>query len=532
MNNMIGLFETIRATGDKEMLRIVSKAECNDDKAVHPQLLVVSNPSARKEFIETLGTVSGCSFENFDGLVNIEEDFYVSFKYGNTDEMSDISDLDKITDIYVPWDFLKKADILWACVSSLTSIPQQFIVNSDKILLLTNATMAMTQYEKQWLVEAKQSVYFDESITVSLYGKYAINTREDRDALNRNINTLVARIGENIAFVENIDEAIEKGFENVDSQNLMQKRKNRIVKVCIDELEKYIKSQFELAEIDIEKLNAAAKKIEAERRNIEFSGKLVLNSTINNMYDALKNKILNAADKYSNDAYESIRARLTTSQTIEKDINNIAPYLKSVWENFEKEIGKRMASEQEQIASVLEQQISADCKKMVDLLAADGFDHKLNITAEQMISNITYDEMDESKAKKHKLLSKGMLIASIAMAFVNPFWGLAGIVGTSIFNRSHSKDAEEAREKVLSTLANDCNTIKLNVESQIETAIENSKRESCENVWKVYSDVIDNLMAAILNYMEQIKHAKDKVAALKKILDVDIPETKNTLNQI
>ena len=174
----------------------------------------------------------------------------------------------------------------------------------------------------------------------------------------------------------------------------------------------------------------------------------------------------------------------------------------------------------------MEQQIFSDCKKMVDILEVGSFGETINISTASLLSDISFGDMDESKAKKNKMISKGMLIASIALAFVNPLWGLAGVAGTSVFTLSNDKNLDEAKAAVLSALFNECNSIKRDVESQIEAAIERAKKESCDNVWKVYSKVLDNLMAAIFRYMDQIKAAKEKTGILQSVLNNEILEAK------
>lgn len=533
MNNKFNdFFGKIKSLDDSQMLQIVANAEREMNKNFFPQIMIVSNSPAKKEIIETLGDLIGSTNIVLDDLANAESDYTVRLQYGDDwsgNGFDDINGSMDVANISIPWATLKGVDILLVCGSSLKNIPNNLIINADKILLVTNATMAMTQEEKDWLMNLRESIFSNEPVTVSLCNKFSLNTQADVDDLCVNVTKLIARYGENTNFNDDFGSALCNLVENINGEQLKAQREKRILTACFDTLEAYITSQLELAEVDIDKLNKAIKKIEVERKNIEFSGKLVLNSTIENMYGEMKNKIISAADRYSDDAYESIRARLTVSNTIEKDINNIASYLKTVWANFEREIGKHMASEQEQIASVLEQQISSDCKRMVDILEVNSFDGTINISTALLLSDISFGDMDESKAKKNKMLSKGMLITSIALAFVNPLWGLVGVAGTSAFTLSNNKNLDETKAKVLSALPNECNSIKRGVERQIEAAIEKAKKESCDNVWKVYSEVLDNLMATIFRYIDQIKAAKEKAAILQSVLNNEMLEAKINL---
>lgn len=526
-------FEKIKSLNDSQMYQIVVNAEHELNKDFFPQILIVSNSSARKEILESLDNLIGSTNIVLDDLINAESDYIVRLQYADDWNRNDFDDTNEsmgVAYISIPWVTLKRVNILWVCGLSLKNVPDNIIINSDKLLLVTNATMAMTQEEKEWLATLRESIFCDESVMVSLCNKLSLNTQDDVDDLCVNVAKLIARYGENTTFVDDFGSALCNLVENINDEQLKTQREKRILTACFNVLEVYINSQLELAEVDIDKLNEAIKKIEAERKNIEFSGKLVLNSTIENMYGEMKNKIISAADRYGDDAYESIRARLTVSDTIEKDINNIAPYLKKIWVNFEREIGKHMASEQEQIAGVLEQQISSDCKRIVDILEGSSFNETIYISTVDILSEISFGDIDESKAKKNKMLSKGMLIASIALAFVNPLWGLAGVAGTSAFTLSNNKNLDETKTKVLSALPNECNSIKHGVESQIESAIEKAKKDSCDNVWKVYSEVLDSLMIAIFKYMDQIKVAKEKVSILQSVLNNEMLEAKANLN--
>lgn len=532
-NKFIEMFEKIKALDEPQMLQIIANAESELNQDFVPQVILVSNSSAKKEIMESLSGLIGSTHAVLEELANTENNYIVKMQYGNDWNGSGFDDTESgldVTNLFIPWDVLKNMHILWVCTSSPKNIPNNLIINSDKLLLVTNAIMAMTQEEKEFLTNVRKSIFNDEPITISLCNKLSLNTQEDLDALCVNVTKLIARYGETITFIDDFSNALYNQFACIPDEQLKTKREKRILTACFHALEAYSKSQIALAEAAVDRLNETMKKIEEERKNIEFSSKLVLSSTIENMYSEMKHKIIVSADKYSDDACESIRERLTVSTTIEKDINNIIPYLKTVWANFEKEIGKYMASEQEQIASVLEQQIFSDCKKIVDILEI-GIDRFFAETTNlSKLVAVSFDEMDESKAKKNKMISKGMLIASLALAFVNPLWGLAGVAGTSVFTLSNNKNLDEAKAKVLFELPNECNSIKCAVESQIEAVIEKAKKESCDNVWKVYSEVLDNLMTEIFRYMDEIQTAKEKVDMLQNVLNNEILKAKINLN--
>lgn len=532
MNNQYSdTFEKLKALHDPCVSQIISNVEQDLIAPIFPQLLLIAPPPSRNEIVKTLGNFVEFPDYFIDDLQKVDNNLIVSLKYGKQwdERRSDDGDF-AMWEISVPWISLTGMSILWICTSSTANIPKHHIIHSDRIVLITNASMAMTQEEKSWLKGIRQTFFSDEPITVSLYSRHSLNTKADADDLSKALSKLVAGFGENTWFVDNVSEALRIQLNGIDLEDLSNKRKKRILLSCIEELENYVRGQLTLSDIDIDRLNEAVRKVEEKRKEIALAGKLILISTIENMYGEMKNKLISAADRYSDDAYESIRSRIVVTKTIEQDINRIAPYLKSVWANFEKEIGKYVASEQEQIASILERQISSDCKKMVDLLDADSFDNMISISTASSLPDITFGAIDESTSRRNKMVSKGMLIASIALAFANPLWGLAGIAGTSAFNLYKNNNLEEAREKVLLALPSECNAIKHSVEKQIEAAIERAKADSCENVWQVYSEVLDNLMKSIMQYTDQIKAAKEKVCIFQGVLGTELQELKNRTN--
>ncbi len=529
-NEFPELFEKIKALEEPQLNQIVADSEDKLNMDFLPQLLIASNRFASKEIIETLSKLIGSANALLAVVENTESDCIVRLRYGEDWKLDDADSDLNVMNISVPWDMLKRQSILWVSSSALKNIPGSLIVDCDKLLLVTNATMAMTQDEKDFLENTRKSVFHDEPITISLCHKQLLNTQEDTDSLCAHINDLVSQYGENTSFVMDLGDALRSQFDGIDIDLLKAKREKRIQTACINALETYIKSQLELAEVDIDKLKQKLAKIEEERKSVEFSGRFVLNSTIENMYGKAKHKIIAAADRYSDDACERIRAKLADSKTIAKDIDDIGPWLKTAWENFEKEIAPYLVAEQEHIAGVLEEQISSDCRKIIDFLEAGSFGEPMSISVAPAIADLSFADVEASKADKNKMLSRAMLITSIALGFTNLLWGVAGVVGTEVFTRFNTnKNLAEAKANVLSALPNECNKIKYGVESQIEAAIEKAKKESCDNVGKVYSEVLDNLMTTIFGYAGRIESAKEKADILQSLLNQEIFEAKSTL---
>lgn len=173
------LFDKIESLDDLQMLQIIVDAQHELNKEFFPQITIVSNSSAKKEIIGILSALIGSANVVLDDLENAENDYIVRIQYGtdwNKKEFDDSESSTNVVNIYVPWDVLKSLNILWICSSSLESIPNSLVINSDKVILVTNATMAMTQEEKCFLTNARKSILNDEPITISLCNKLSMNT--------------------------------------------------------------------------------------------------------------------------------------------------------------------------------------------------------------------------------------------------------------------------------------------------------------------------------------------------------------------
>ena len=247
-------FGKIKSFDDSQMLQIVANAEYELNKDFFPQILIVSNASARKEIIESLGSLIGSTNIVLDDLANADSDCIVRLQYADDwsgNGFDDTNESMNAVNISLPWAALKSANILWWCGSSLKTIPDHLIINSDKLLLVTNATMAMTQEEKEWLANLRESIFTDEPVTVSLYNKLSLNTQEDAEDLYVNVTKLIASYGENTRFVDDFGSALCNLAENIDSNQLKIQREKRILTACFKALEAYINGQLELAEVDI-----------------------------------------------------------------------------------------------------------------------------------------------------------------------------------------------------------------------------------------------------------------------------------------
>ena len=524
----------ITETDDQKLECIIGAAESKLKEPFFPKVMLVSNDYGRQEILDLMRHECSQSEMLQECLPDSGRPFWVTLSFGKpdvTEESSSIGEQEytKIT-AAVEWDFLKTANLVWLCGFDFSSLNMSLIEDADVIVLVTNATMALPQEEKDWLRNSVASSFYGEQVLISLYSRSHVNTKEDYECLHKNVNMVLNGLDSKIGFYDDLFSVFAAAAKLLQTTVSEEKHKKMVIKNCLNCIEQRVSELLKASNLDTEKLKTAIEKMERERKDIEMSGRLLMESSVENMYANLKNQIVDAADRYNEDAYNSIRDRIETTKNVEQDVDSIHPYLKAVWENFENEIKAKFAAEQDKISGDLErqmEQVRSSLVRMLDLGEGSELMQHLGIAA----GSVAYTgNPDEASKKSHaKLLSKGLMLASIALAFVNPVWGLAAFVGTRFFQRSRENSSEDLRRKVLDELHGECSSIKEKVVEQITAVIAEAKENSKKNIGNVFSEMIDSMMDSILNFIEQIKKLQKQEELLQAIVSGEIPAIRNLM---
>ncbi len=528
------LSDKMKGTGDQVLSGMIKSAESKLSEHFLPKVMLITNGYGRQEIYRLLCNESSQSEILQEYLPEIDRPFYVTLNYGKPYAQEELASSEegeyiKIT-ATIEWDYLKGAEFAWICGFDMSNLKTSMIENMDGIILVTNATMALPQEEKDWLRNVFRSFWYGERAIVSFYSRNLVNTKEDYEALSKNVNTMLQVIDSRIGFCEDLSSIFDTAGKALWEDVTEEKHKNMVIKNCLRGMQERASELLKASKVDTEKLKAAMDKLERERKDIELSGRILLESTLENMYADLKNQIIEAADQYNEDAYNSIRNRIETTKKVEQDVDSIPTYLKAVWGNFENEVKVKFALEQDRISADLEHQMETICNRLLHMLdLEEGSELMQQLSMEVGFTAYTMDANDAPRASREKLISKGLMIASIALAFVNPVWGLAAFVTTRFFKRSRDNNSEDLRRKVLDELYGECSSIKEKVVEQIAAVIDDAKKNFAKNIGNVYSDMINSMIASIVHFMEQIKQLQMQEELLWAIVEEEIPAIRNLM---
>lgn len=403
------------------------------------------------------------------------------------------------------------------------------IADCDAVILFTNATMALPQQEKEWMKKTAASYFGGDRFSIALYHKELLNTKSDWQELREMIEGITGTIDKNITLL-NDDREIAARIQSLihGGEAVRDKRHRAVIRYGLGLLSEKIQLQLQLGNIDIENLRKNIEKVEKKRKDVELAGKITVENIIENFYTDMKNQIFDAIDRYNEEAFSSIYSGLSAAKDVKGTAGKIPLYLETVWKSFEEKICKKMEEEQAGIAGELEKQITADCGVIIGQLElSENFKGMLQ---REVTGSGEYLETDaDDNGDRIQMLSKGMMIASIALAFVEPVWGISALIGSRVWKNYKENDVEAYRRKVLENLYGECNDIKQKIIVQMNGAILQTKESSKNNISRIYSEMIETLMQSIFHAIENIDRIQEHCTVLEEIMKEDIPKIQETL---
>lgn len=525
--------EKIAGIGDSESLRVIDDTEARLSDPYAPKAVLVSNVYGRQSILEFIGEASGQGDLISRCIPEPNEPFSLVLRHGAFDvtaERAMLGGLDFLAvAISIEWEMLDGVELTWYCgiPFSLLGIPETG--DAGAICLISNATMALAQDEREWLQGIGLRNRSGSQAIISLYNCSAVNTRDDWNSLIQDLSTRAKSIETDVGICPSINAAITAMIAASKTDAAEKDWKRMQALNALDSVENRLRILLQASGTDLEALQKASDDMKRERKRLELSGRMISEGTVENMYTELRAQISEAIDQYNSDAYDSIRKRIETTKDVKQDVQSIQPYLQAVWGNFEHEIGVRLTAEQESITTELQRQIEQDGIRLVEMLGVGSA-----ISYSGTVSSIGGDVADAfgskaGNAKQKKLIARGMLITSIALAFVQPVLGLSALVGTQMYQHYQKSNNEDLRRQILNDLYSQCEQIKTQVLERILEAIETAKTASKKNIGDVYSRMLEEITAPALETIERIGTIRKQTGELQELLEHEIPAARGSL---
>lgn len=534
---LIKLTDCVKEIQNDSLMEIIETTKLKLNEKQKCNIGIVSDFYGRKAVFKLLKQYGIDDSDYIDYIPDNDLPFVIEVKYG--DDNQEVTAVDefikgikylKIT-VETRQETFKDFSITFICGVNMNSIDESLLHKCSYLFLLTNATMAMPLSAKTWVQEIIVPKFGSDRLTICLYNTNLLNTEEDIKAIENNINKMIEKGNWQCTYIPSDEILSDKIAEVIsESEMLEKKRIGQIVKNCIDELKCSAYKLLDAKQFDIEDLRKMVERLDNERKEIEISGKIAVGNVVNNLFTDLKYQIVNAADEYIDDAYRNIHNRISTTDSVVADIKHIPTYLEKVCELFEKKASEKIFKEYEIISFDLANLIENDCERIISLVQVPGFENFLpEINVYEKIlsdrfsySNFSSNEIDK-KAKSNKTFSKGMIVASVALAFIDPVLGISTLIGSRIYNNYRTKETEnEARKTVLDGLLDECSALKKSIVTQITNELEHTQQMVTDNLEKVYDEIIKSLIETICAAVDQIEKAKKEFELISNFLNSEI----------
>ena len=551
------LKKTIEDTHNETLTNMISNMEIKLQKPHKSTAAIISDGYGAKTVIPFISKLLGEQYIDGSYFAIGADPICLHFKYGDPAESKEMIVLEASAgnshellkiNISTRASVLEKTDILYYAGIDPLWLSSDTLGDYDRLIILTNATMALTLSEKTLLKESVMPFYGTERVSVMLHSLHLLNSDDDK----KNILSAVEEFCNKNHFTKpsgSMEDCSRILTEYTACENLIELRTKTILLNTIAALDRSIRSQLEVSDESTSNLMDTMNEIERNLGNMKVMANITIDTKIDNMFATLKYHIINAAEDYSDDAYNSIEKRIKETDKPGEEIVKIQPYLVKIWETFAREVEARVSDEYQQIALQLEDDIKKDCGKLVrmlriadnDELLADlqnkiyesGIASSLNYAvANSQISDLSERaEAEEASLQKKKKITKGVFVASIALTLFHPVIGISALVGSKLYEKrklnSVMTDAEKS--SVLSEIFDNCKEIQRSVTDTLTCEIGRTSQQAKEIAKNIYSQVLEDVSIYIKKLGYDLELAKQNKEKLAEIVNHTIPQIKASL---
>ena len=421
-------------------------------------------------------------------------------------------------------EYIHKAGVCYYCGFDFSELGAATVTSFDRIVLFTNALMSMTAQEKKWLEKTVEHYHGSDGASVVLFNGDKLNTDEDFDTVCTSAESFLSKAAPGADFYDSPDgftADADSIFEI--SDELVEKGRAARVRLMLDNIAEIAESRLEEIKNDSSEVQQIIRKIDMERKFITAASVVAVNSRTDTLYRNLKTELCDAADAFIDDAYESIRERISSTNELERDVELVPSYLQKVLKVFEEKSQEKIVEDHMKITEKLESQLEADCKALVELGGVyDRFkdmpESEINLGAGGSFER--YNPDDDERFREFRTASRGFLSAStIGTIIISPVFGGLFLLGKYLYEK-YSKGArdEAARKAFLEHLDSDCEELKIKLIGMLYKGLSELEEETKVKLSESYRQVIDNTADMLIDHFEKKEKIDEEQKAVRDLL--------------
>lgn len=404
--------------------------------------------------------------------------------------------------------------------------------------LLSNATMAMNQEEREVLAGCCKNSNATHRIGVFLTNIQYLNTNEELNDVIDIASGTMKQIGLNTDLLYydagKLAEYIRKDICAGISE-LKEMRDIQLMTSCVNAIEQMVDEKEKCSSLNIAELKGLIEEIEEKKERIIKKGRFAGNDAAARIRIALLDDFIQEIREYNAQVFEQISEKVNSTQDITTITNDISRYIERAWSKFEAAKKPEMDNK---VNEILEQ-IYEQMKKDADSFFVDVSNEKRDLLESiydmlsiEPVSGVSFDTITKDDSKITKA-SKIMLWAAIPVALIGTFTaGIVTAVGAIALKKFGSKKLiEENKEKLIKELDGIKSTTEYDICESFTKELENVANKVNVEVEAAYKKFVDTLLLNLKQLLSEVEKLKSVLDEIKEIKTITLPEIRNKIYQ-
>lgn len=409
--------------------------------------------------------------------------------------------------ITAPVKYLEDKTICLICASSRDKAYSRFIAASDRLVLLTNATMALTSIQKNWIDTFIKERYDFDRLAVYIAHMDKLLDEKQEDEVIGYVRAYLDKFDSSKTSV--LDRKTVSEYLSNDSSSLKDTAKSCTARNMIREICALIENEIKYLGMKTDEYSIISSEISRMRASFIDAGEISANNVLDNHISEIIDAISKSAEEYSEEMFESIKRTILAAKDIDDVEEKITPYMEKSWEFFAKETSRQITKDFDTINLRLTQRMETDIEDMVS---------KLNMDAQSVIESFVstsdlvyiptpdYEHASDVARKAVVRNARTLIVLSIPMLFISPTLSVATLLGGGIYSKLGKKQEDKKyRDELVDHVERACVKARKNAVESFDTTLHTEKQRMKTLVLQGYQ----NFLSLVLENIEQRKQNAD-----------------------
>lgn len=407
------------------------------------------------------------------------------------------------------------------------------MASAERIFMLTNADMAMTQYQKEWIAGYISEHYDFDRFGICVFGlENVMNEKQESEVFQYIREYLNDLSGLPDIRIVPADKESLRALIKENIKILREPSEARVTKNMLEESVRLLAYEAEGCVVQKETYEDVERQVSAYQEQLIRAASVTLENILDNQINAVIDAISKSAEEYGNSMYESIRDAVQSAKDIEEVENRINPYMERCWKYFAEQTSLQVSADFDTIHSKLTERMERDIEDMVK---------KLNLPARAVLERfvdggdlasvpqVSYDFASDADVKSVARKARNIMILSVPLLFVSPQLSVSALLGGGIYSKLGGKKEEvKYRYEVLNHVEAACRNARRSAVDGFASTLESEKKRMKELVAEGYKNLIRTIQEEMERRKMEWEQSAKRGDMIRRRMD-ELLETRNSL---